>query len=124
MNTSKVHLRVEQFSLKMNWKLAERLPYKKDYKIHMESGRKGKDMIRSGPVPLKGDTEEKRDYIGGDPPWGVSSSSHRLGISLLGSNTGETGPWLAGGLLGLTGGVWEAWTPFVRRVHAGLPMRQ
>ena len=27
MNTSKIHLHVEQFSLKTNWKLAERLQF-------------------------------------------------------------------------------------------------
>lgn len=32
-------------------------------------------------------------------------------------------PWLVGGLLGLTEGLWEAWAPFMRSmcIHAGLP---
>lgn len=38
-----------------------------------ESGRKGRDVIRSGPVLLGGEKEEVGDYTGGDPPWGVSS---------------------------------------------------
>jgi hypothetical protein len=32
MNTSKIHPRVEQFSLKTNWKLAERLLYNRGCK--------------------------------------------------------------------------------------------
>ena len=33
-------------------------------------------MIRSGPVPLGGDSEEEGDFTGGDPPWGMSSLSY------------------------------------------------
>lgn len=53
-------------------------------------------MIRLGPVPLRGDSEEKEDYTGRYLPWGVSSSSHRLDAPVLGSYTGKTSPraWL------------------------------
>ena len=37
-------------------------------------------MIRLGPVPLEGDSEEERNYTGGDLSRGVSSSSHMLGV--------------------------------------------
>lgn len=46
-------------------------------------------VIRSGLVHLGRDSEEKREYMGGDLPWGVSDLSHRLGAPVLGSYTGE-----------------------------------
>ena len=47
MNTSKIHLDVEQFSLKTNWRLVERLLHKKDIKkIDIESSRKEKAAIK------------------------------------------------------------------------------
>lgn len=49
----------------MNWHLPRKFAITK-------SGRKGRDVIRSGPLPLRGETEEVGDYTGGDPPWGVS----------------------------------------------------
>ena len=53
-------------------------------------------MIRSGPVPLGGDSEEKRDYKSGHVPWGVSGLSHRVGLPVLGPYMEETSPlgWL------------------------------
>ena len=60
-----------------HWNLAGNLP--KDFcttktvrKIHMESGRKGKEVIKSGPVLLGGNSKEKGEYMSGDLPWGVS----------------------------------------------------
>ena len=41
-------------------------------KSHKELARKEREAIRSGPVLLGGDTEEKGDYMGGDPSWGIS----------------------------------------------------
>ena len=59
----KIHLPMEPFSLKTNWRLAETLLYTKVVrKIHTQSGRKGKGAIRVGPVLLQGDTEEEGDY--------------------------------------------------------------
>ena len=73
INISKLHAHVEQFSLKTNWRVAERLLYnqgcKKDYG---ELIRKGREEIRSEPVALGGDSEEKGDYMGRDLPWDVS----------------------------------------------------
>ena len=66
---------------------------------------------------MGGASEEEGDYrVGGDPPWGVSDLSHILGAPALASNTGKTRPlgWLVGGLVGLTGELWEAWTPPLR----------
>ena len=42
----------------------------------MESGRKGRETISSGPMPLGGDSGEKGHYADRDPPWGLSGSSH------------------------------------------------
>lgn len=41
----------------------------------MESGMNGREEIRSGLVPLGGDTEEK-NYTGRDPPSGVNDEQH------------------------------------------------
>ena len=61
--------------------------------IPMESGRKGREVIRSGPVPLRRDTEVEGDYMGRNPPWGLS---HILGTPALGSDIGKMRPrsWL------------------------------
>lgn len=61
-------------------------------KSHTELGRKEREVMRSGSVPLGGDTEEKGYYIGGDPLWGISIPSHLLGSPVLGSNTGKIVP--------------------------------
>lgn len=60
-------------------------------------------MIRLGPVPLEGDSEEERNYTGGDLSRGVSSSSHMLGVPAQGSGTGNLSSfagWRAGGTHG------------------------
>ena len=64
----------------------------------MEPGRKGREVIRLGPVPQRGDSEEKGEYMGRDQPWGVSSLNHILRAPVLGLDTGETSPfgWLDG----------------------------
>ena len=57
-------------------------------------------MIRLGPVPLEGDSEEKRNYTGGDLSRGVGSSSHMLRVPAQGSGTGNLSffaGWRAGG---------------------------
>ena len=59
-------------------------------KIHTDLSRKGRETIRSGLVPLGGDSEEKGDYTSRDSPWGVSVSSHILGAPVLGSKPGKT----------------------------------
>ena len=53
-------------------------------------------MIKSEPVPLGGDSEEKGDYMGRDLAWGVSSSSHKLGAPVLESDMEDEPPWLVG----------------------------
>ena len=64
----------------------------------MESGGKRREVIRSEPVSLGGDSEEKGDSICGDPPWGVSGLNHTLGVPALGSATGKMSflGWLEG----------------------------
>ena len=60
---------MEQLSLNTNRKLVERLGMTKTVKkIHMDLGRSGRGVIRSGPVPLGMDSEEIV-YMGGGPPW-------------------------------------------------------
>ena len=68
-NTSKKRLHVKQLSLNANQTLAERLSTTKTVrKSHMDLGRNGRGLIRSGPVPLGGDSGEI-EYMGGGPPW-------------------------------------------------------
>lgn len=55
-------------------------------KVKAESNQKQRQAVRSGPMPLGGDSEEKEDYKGEDPPWGVSSSSYILDTPVLGSD--------------------------------------
>ena len=64
----------------------------------MESGTKEREVIRSVPVPLGEDSEEKGDYMGRGSPWGVSSSSHLLEATAMGPYIGKTSPlgWLEG----------------------------
>ena len=86
MNTSKIHLHLEQFSLKTNWKVTEGLPYNRAVrKIHVYLGRVGRKVIGLGRVPLGGDSEEEGDSTGGHghPPWEVIRSSHRLCVLVL-----------------------------------------
>ena len=60
---------MEQLSLNTNRKLVERLGMTKTVKkIHMDLGRSGRGVIRSGPVPLGMDSEEIV-YMGGGPRW-------------------------------------------------------
>ena len=63
-------------------------------KIHTESGRKGREAIRLGPLSLGGNTEGKGNYMGLEilSPWGVRCLSHILDTPGLGSNTRKTSP--------------------------------
>lgn len=57
-------------------------------------------MIKLGHVPLEGDAGEKGDYMGEDTGWGVSDSSHTLGIPAMESNKRNSKPlagWRASG---------------------------
>ena len=66
-------------------------------KIHMELGRKRR-AFGSGPVPPIEDSEEKGDYMGGDPPWGVSILSYPIGCPSPEIQYGKMRPlgWLEG----------------------------
>ena len=60
MNTSKIHLHVEQFSLKTNWRLEERLLYSQGCKERFtwnQGGREEIDQVRTH-------TEEQGDTPG------------------------------------------------------------
>ena len=118
INTSKIHLNVDD----SDWKLTgdcQKYSYisKAVRKIHTESGKKRRHEIKSVPVPLKGDSEEKRDHGSGNPPWGVHGLSNNIGCPSLGiwHREGKS-PQLVGGPVGLAGGLWEAWIPLIRTV--------
>ena len=51
--------------------------------IHMWSDRKGRKVIRSEPVPLGRNSENKEGNKGGHLPWGVNRLSHRWGFPVL-----------------------------------------
>lgn len=62
---------MEQFSLKVNWKLAERLLHNKGCKKDSHIiGQKERNALRSGTVHGEGDSEEKGEFMGRAPPWG------------------------------------------------------
>ena len=64
-------------------------------KIHVEFCLKIREVIWSGPVPLLRDSEEKGDYVDGDPLWRVSGLNHILGALALRSDREEKSPaWL------------------------------
>ena len=84
-----------------NWKLAERLQYNQGCKKypHRELGRKGREVIRLGPVTLWGVSEGKIQYMSRDSPW-VRGSSHTLGPQPWGPIQGRPAPlagWWANG---------------------------
>ena len=60
--------------------------------VHTLSVRKLRKIIRLGPVPLGEDSEEKGDYTGRHPPWGVSALSHTPSILVLESCAEDTSP--------------------------------
>ena len=68
-------------------------------------------------MPLGGDSEKKGEHMDRALPWGISSKNHRLGTPGMGSYREEEPPWLLGGLLGLTGGLWEAWALLMGSTH-------
>lgn len=83
-----------------NWK-KDSYTTKAVRKTHMELGRNGREVIGLGPVPLRGNSVEKEDHMGKDPPWGVSCSSRILGTPVLRSKTGKMS------LLGWSENCWD-----------------
>lgn len=70
------------------------------------------------------ETQRKREMtrVQVTPPGGVSRSSHKLGIPVLGSSSEEANPgagWRTAGAKGRTG---EAWTLLVRCVQGWLAL--
>ena len=63
MNTSKIYLRAEKFSLKSNWKLAVNLLYNQDCKE--DTSRKEREATAFGPGPWRG-LRDKGGDMGGD----------------------------------------------------------
>lgn len=58
----------------------------------MESGRKGRKVIRLGPVPLGRDSEEKGEKNRQTLPWGVRGDSHIMDSTFLGFYSWEMSP--------------------------------
>ena len=91
MNTCKIYLHKEKFSLKTNWKLTERLLYnqtiKEDPHGFGQEGYSGTQIIQASPWEgtqlRRGITQAQRS------PWGVSGSSHILGTPAWDSMTGS-----------------------------------
>ena len=63
MNTSKIHLPVEQFSLKANRRLAERLFYNQGCRERFTCKWVGREVIQLGHAPIGEDTEEKGNIM-------------------------------------------------------------
>ena len=91
MNISKMYLHVEQLSLKTNWNWQkDSCTTKAVRKIHLELGRKGREVIRLGPP--RGFGIGGGFYTGRELSKEVSGLSHVLGTPTLGSDTGKTSP--------------------------------
>ena len=88
-NTSKLHLHVESFSLKTNWKLAEGLLYnqgcEKDPHITAQEGKES-DQVGTC-APWEG--TQRKGRIQRWTHWGVRGESRRLGAWVLGSYVGR-----------------------------------
>ena len=102
MNTSRLHLYMD----KSHWKLTgnwqnDCCTTKAIWKIHKELGSKGRELIRSAPVPLGGDSEEKRDYMCAYLPWG-RAEPHVGFPSSVAIHKEDEPPWLVGRPVGLT----------------------
>ena len=94
MNTSKIHLHVEQLSLKTNQRLVERLFYDqgcKEKSTQSRVGREESSQLRSHPPRRSHRGGEGYQGLG-DPPWGVRGLSHMVGTQALGSDTRKTSP--------------------------------
>ena len=93
-----------------NYQLVKGLLYNQNYKKDIQVIRKEIKAIGLEPV----DSEEKRDSTGDIYPgewWFKPHVGHSSTRVLC---RGDESPWLVGGLLGLTKGLWEAWTLLVR----------
>ena len=77
---------------KKKWETGRKTLNNQGYKkIHTESGRKRREMIRSGPVSLEVDTEEEGDYMGSEIPWEWAVwTTYWVGV--LGSNARRMSP--------------------------------
>ena len=104
MNTPKVHVHVEHFSLKTNWRLAETPLYNQGCKkIHTELGRKGSDQIETL-CSWEGTQKMGVTWVESLPE--MRALSHIFCTSALRSDTGKMSglSWLEKSV-GLTGGL-------------------
>ena len=76
----------------------------------MELGRKRSHPV--GTCVMGGDSEEKRDYMGRDPPQRIQTDVGSLPSWIL--HRESEPPWLVGEPVGLTERLWKAWTPLFR----------
>lgn len=109
-NTSKIHHYVKQFSMKINWILAERLLYNQDWKrdphVIREKGKRS-NQIRT--CPQRRDLRRKvrlhryRSFLEREPSE-LHIGHHSPGVL----HREEEPPWLDGGLMGTTEELGEA----------------
>ena len=85
MNMSKIHLHVEPLSLKTSWRVEER-------KSHVESGRKGREVIGLGLVPLGRNLEEPGITQARRSSLGSEQLGPHIGHPCPGSDTEEMTP--------------------------------
>ena len=92
MHTWKIHLHVDQFSLKQPEVSRKALLQPRLKKYPHGLGRKGKEAVGSEPAQQERSQKRRRLYRFRDPPWGARGSSHILGTPSLTSSTGKVTP--------------------------------
>ena len=111
----KTYVHVEEFSLKTGDWLKDSHTMKTLWNMQTESGREGRGVIRSEPLPLGGNSGVK----GSMPGWWPALGRGRLEVHIECPPPGfwqrGKGPLgLHGGPVGPTGELWNAWTSPVR----------
>ena len=103
MNTSKLHLHVEQcsqnHSLKTSWRTPIQPKVQERFPCNQDRQTKG----GSGPPALGRVWKEEKVCMGGPSPWGASRSSHRLGSPVWGPTQRKQAPLATGRTAGTEG---------------------
>lgn len=97
VDTSKIQLHVEQFTLKLtgDWQEDGHTTKAVRKRHAAQSGGKGRETVRLGPAVLGECQEANRDCMGGDSPWKRVIQA-QTGTLALGSNMGRTSPRAGG----------------------------
>lgn len=111
MNTKNIHLHVEQFSLKINWKLSKRCLYNQSCRkgihvIRLEGKKSNQVGICVSGMGLEGKGDVQVDTCPGEEQWQPQIWMPQS----WGPTWGRQAPWLFGRWLGLTGGLWGSCT--------------